>query len=162
MTETSGSRSRGEHVRRLRPAVVSLVSAALVVPTVAPAQATTVRPRTVLTHQSVVTRQDIPSRGKSEPDTVVEPDVAVDPRNSAIAIAAAHDSRFSDGGAVDISVAWTRNAGDTWHHAPVQGITKAAGGFWDRASDPVVTFGPDGTAYLSVLMVSLKCPSAVV
>src|SRR6476646_933778 len=142
MTETSGSRSRGEHVRRLRPAVVSLVSAALVVPTVATAQATTVRPRTVLTHQGVVTRQDIPSRGKSEPDTVVEPDVAVDPRNSNVAIAAAHASRFSDGGAVGISVAWTNNGGAGWHHHAVRGITKAAGGTWARASDPVVTFGP--------------------
>src|SRR5689334_15393491 len=101
--------------------MISLVSVALVVPPVAAAQATTVRPRTVLTHQGVVTRQDIPSRGKSEPDTVVEPDVAVDPKNRNIAIAAAHDSRFADGGAVDISIAWTSNGGATWHHQPVQG-----------------------------------------
>ena len=49
-------------------------------------------------------------------------------------------------------------AGATWHHKPVPGITKAAGGTWDRASDPVVAFGPDGTAYLSVLVISVQLP----
>ena len=101
-------------------------------------------------------RQDIASRGKSEPDTVVEPDVAVDPLDSNIAVAAAHDSRFADGGAVGISVAWTSNGGATWHHKPAPGITTAAGGVWPRASDPVVAFGPDGTAYLSVLAIGAR------
>lgn len=116
----------------------------------------------VVIHQGQVTRQDIASQPGSEPDTVVEPDVAVSPTNSNVAIAAAHDSRFSDGGAVDISVAWTANAGKSWHHMPVRGITTARGGPYDRASDPVVAFGPDGTAYLSVLPFDVtRCPSAV-
>src|SRR5690348_7437955 len=131
MAERSGFVIRSRcSVRPLRPAIVSLVSVALVAPAVVTAHATTVRPRTVLTHQGVVTRQDIPSRGKSEPDTVVEPDVAVDPKNRNVAIAAAHDSRFADGGAVDISVAWTRDGGASWHHHAVRGITIAAGGTW--------------------------------
>jgi hypothetical protein len=149
-------------VRRLRPAIVLLVSAAVVVPAAVAAHATTLRPRVVLTQQGQVTRQDIPSRGKSEPDTVVEPDVAVDPLNSNIAVAAAHDSRYSDGGAVGISVAWTSDGGASWHHKPAPGITKAAGGIWDRASDPVLAFGPDGTAYLSVLAFTNGCATAVV
>ncbi len=93
---------------------------------------------------------------------MVEPDVAVSPLDRNVAIAAAHDGRFPDGGAVDISFAWTHDGGATWHHSPVQGVTKAAGGIWDRASDPVVAFGPDGTAYLSILAINLHCPSAVV
>src|ERR1700760_498251 len=97
----------------------------------------------VVIHQGVVTRQDIKSQAGSETDTVVEPDVAVSPVNKNIAIAVAHDSRFSDGGAVDISYAWTADGGETWKHRPVQGITKATGGQFDRASDPVVAFGPD-------------------
>jgi hypothetical protein len=116
----------------------------------------------VVMHTGLVTRQDIPPRSYSEPDTVVEPDVAVSPLDRNVAIAAAHDGRFPDGGAVDISIAWTHDGGATWHHSPVQGVTKAAGGIWDRASDPVVAFGPDGTAYLSILAISLHCPSAVV
>lgn len=116
----------------------------------------------VVLHQGVVTRQDIPSQAGSEADTVVEPDVAVSPINKNVAIAAAHDSRYSDGGAVDISVAWTSDGGASWHHMPVQGITTATGGPYDRASDPVVAFGPDGTAYLSVLLIDAStCPTAV-
>lgn len=116
----------------------------------------------VVVHQGQVTRQDISSQHGSEPDTVVEPDVAVSPTNSDVAIAAAHDSRFEDGGAVDISVAWTVDAGASWHHMPVRGITRATGGPYARASDPSVAFGPDGTAYLSVLLFDVrKCPSAV-
>jgi hypothetical protein len=150
----------GGYVRRLWFVIVVLASAALAVPALA--SASTVRPHTVLTHQGVVTRQDVASRGKSETDTVVEPDVAVDPRNRNIAVAAAHDSRYADGGAVDISVAWTRDGGATWHHKAAPGLTKAVGGIWDRASDPVLAFGPDGTVYLSVLVISVHCPSAVV
>jgi hypothetical protein len=114
-------------------------------------------------HQGVVTRQDVPSRPGSEPDTVVEPDVAVNPQNQRNAVAAAHDSRYPDGGAVAISVAWTKDAGRRWHHQPVRGVTTATGGSFDRASDPVVAFGPDGTAYLSILAFDIDtCPSAVV
>ncbi|MDQ2724639.1 MAG: glycoside hydrolase, partial [Actinomycetota bacterium] len=116
----------------------------------------------VVIHVGQVTRQDVPSQPGSEPDTVTEPDVAVSPLNPNVAVAAAHDSRYADGGAVDISVAWTNDGGANWQHAPVQGITTAAGGAYNRASDPVVTFGPDGTAYLSVLLVDVTtCPTAV-
>lgn len=119
-------------------------------------------PSPAVLHVGQVTRQDVPSQPGSEPDTVTEPDVAASPLNANIAVAAAHDSRYSDGGAVDISVAWTSNGGSTWQHAPVQGITTATGGVYERASDPVVTFGPDGTAYLSVLLVDIgSCPTAV-
>lgn len=126
-----------------------------------PASAASPGSPVVLQH-GLVTRQDIPTQHGSEPDTVVEPDVAVSPRNDRIAIAAAHDSRFADGGAVTISVAWTADGGASWHHHPVRGITKATGGPYNRASDPVVAFGPDGTAYLSVLLVNVtSCPTAV-
>lgn len=115
-----------------------------------------------LLHTGVVTQQDIASRSGSETDTVVEPDVAVSPVDRDVAIAAAHDSRYRDGGAVDISVAWTADGGAHWHHLPVPGITTASGGPYDRASDPVVAFAADGTAYLSVLLIdATSCPTAV-
>jgi len=96
-------------------------------------------------------RQDVASVPGSEPDTLVEPDIAASPLNPNVAVAAAHDSRFPDGGAVGITHAWTRNGGLTWRHAPVPFITKAAGGAWDRASDPVLAFGPTGDVYLSTI-----------
>lgn len=96
-------------------------------------------------------RQDVPSAPGSEPDTLVEPDMAVSPLDSRVAVVAAHDSRYADGGAVGISHAWTRDGGHSWRHAPVPFITTAAGGAWDRASDPVLAFGPAGDVYLSTI-----------
>jgi hypothetical protein len=136
-----------------------LVAAAAAWPTAAAAAAPD---PPIVVSQGQVIRQDIASQPGSEPDTVVEPHVAVSPTNKNDAIAAAHDSRFPDGGAVDISVAWTADAGKSWHHQPVQGITTAAGGTYQRASDPVIAFGPDGTAYLSVLLIDVTgCRTAV-
>lgn len=108
-----------------------------------------------------IDRQDVAPQPGSEPDTLVEPDIAVSPVNSDVAIAAAHDGRFPDGGAVDISYAWTHDGGHTWHHAPLPGLTVADGGVWDRASDPVLAFGADGTAYLSALVFDNGCATGV-
>jgi hypothetical protein len=108
-----------------------------------------------------IAEQDIASQPGSEPDTLVEPDIAVSPVDPRIAVAVAHDGRFPDGGAVDISYSWTHDAGRHWQHAPMPGLTVANGGVWDRVSDPVVAFGPDGTVYISTLLISLSCPSAV-
>ena len=119
------------------------------------------KPLAVL-HVGQIDRQDVPSSGGCEPDTLVEPDVAISPFNSKIQVAVAHDCRFANGGAVDISYAWTHNGGATWHHAPVPGLTSAVGGKYPRASDPVVAFGADGSVYISALEVNVSnCDSGV-
>src|SRR5690349_708322 len=92
--------------------------------------------------------QDVPPAAGSEPDTLVEPDAAADPEHPDVAVVVGHDGRYPDGGAVGITHAWTRDGGRTWRHAPVPFITTAAGGAWDRASDPVLAFGPGGVLYL--------------
>jgi hypothetical protein len=96
-------------------------------------------------------RQDVPPAPGSEPDTLVEPDVAVSPVNPEVAVVVGHDGRYPDGGAVGITHAWTRDGGRTWRHAPVPFITTAAGGVWDRASDPVLGFDAAGNLYLSTI-----------
>jgi hypothetical protein len=112
-------------------------------------------------HVGQIDSQDVPARNGCEPDTLVEPDVAVSPVNPQIMVAVAHDCRFATGGAVDISYAWTHDGGAHWHHAPMPGLTRAVGGVWARASDPVVAFGPDGSVYVSVLVIDLGCPGGV-
>ena len=89
--------------------------------------------------------------------------MAVSPLNPQIAVAASHDGRYPDGGAVGISYAWTHDGGRSWHHQPVPHLTSSTGGaaVWVRASDPVVAFGPDGDVYISTLLIALTCPSAV-
>jgi hypothetical protein len=125
----------------------------------APAAARTGPPAVL--HVSQIARQNVASRGGCEPDTLVEPDVAVSPFNSNIQIAVAHDCRFATGGAVDIAYAWTHDGGAHWHNAAVPGLTRAVGGVWARASDPVVAFGPDGSVYISSLVFDLTCPGGI-
>jgi hypothetical protein len=148
-------------IHRVPSFVAASCGLLLVAGVLAPTAGAKASPPAVL-HVGKVSQQDIPSRGASEPDTLVEPDVAVSPLHKNVAIAVAHDSRFADGGAVGISVAWTNDGGAHWHHRPVPGITTAVGGPYQRASDPVVTFGPGGSAYLSVLLFNeSNCKTAV-
>jgi hypothetical protein len=112
-------------------------------------------------HVGQISSQDVRAQSGCEPDTLVEPDVAVSPFNSKIQVAVAHDCRFANGGAVDISYAWTHDGGAHWHHAHMPGLTKAVGGVWDRASDPVVAFGPDGSVYVSALTFDTACPGGI-
>jgi hypothetical protein len=117
-------------------------------------------PLTVL-HVGQIDRQDVPSSGGCEPDTLVEPDVAISPVNPKIQVAVAHDCRFAAGAAVDISYAWTHDGGAHWHHAPIPKLTTAVGGAWQAASDPVVAFGPDGSVYVSALVLGSGCTTGV-
>jgi hypothetical protein len=143
--------------------VALAASATVIVPlSTGASAAATSRPPRVL-HVSEIAHQTITPQPNSEPDTLVEPHVAVDPLQPHTAVAVAHEGRFPDGGAVDIGYAWTRDGGGTWHHGVVPYLTTAVGGAYDRASDPVVQFAADGTAYLSTLLFAIPpgCPTAV-
>lgn len=126
----------------------------------APALAARAGPPAVL-HVGQIGRQDVQSHGNCEPDTLVEPDIAVSPFNPKIEVAVAHDCRFATGGAVDIFYAWTHDGGAVWHQSRLPGLTKAVGGTYNRASDPVVAFGADGSVYVSSLVFDVTCPTAV-
>jgi hypothetical protein len=91
------------HNRRHKGRVGDVVAAA-------PAVAAPTQHLTVL-HVGQIAQQDIPPESYSEPDTLVEPDVAVSPANPDWAVAVAHDGRYPDGGAVDITYAWTHDGG---------------------------------------------------
>ena len=140
--------------------LAGLSAAAPALATATPAPVTRAGPPAVL-HVGQIARQNVAPRGNCEPDTLVEPDVAVSPFNSKIQVAVAHDCRFADGGAVDIAYAWTHDGGAHWHNAAVPGLTRAVGGVWARASDPVVAFGPDGSVYISALVIDLTCPGGI-
>jgi hypothetical protein len=128
--------------------------------TAAPALAVPSGPPSVL-HVGQIGRQDVAAHGTCEPDTLVEPDIAVSPFSAKVEVAVAHDCRFATGGAVDIFYAWTHDGGAHWHQSRLPGLTKAAGGSYDRASDPVVAFGADGSVYVSSLVFDVTCPTAV-
>lgn len=84
--------------------------------------------------------------GTNSPGTEVEPSLAVHGLN---AVGAWQQDRWSDGGSRGIGWSSSDDGGATWSApAAVPGLTLCAGGDFQRATDPWVTFSPDGTAYL--------------
>ncbi len=82
----------------------------------------------------------------------VEPMLAVDPTNPANLIGVWQQDRWSDGGSHGLLTGYSSDGGRTWARTAATfsrcaGGNAANGGDYDRASDPWVTFAPDGTAY---------------
>ncbi len=82
----------------------------------------------------------------------VEPFVAVNPANPNNIIGVFQQDRWSNGGAHGLVAASTQDGGTTWseswaHFSTCSGGTDANGGNYGRASDPWVTFAPNGDAY---------------
>jgi hypothetical protein len=86
------------------------------------------------------------------PNAEEEPWVDVNPLNPNNLIAVWQQDRWSDGGAHGLVTAVSHDGGATWartfpHFSICAGGNPQNGGDFDRASDPWVSFGGDGTAY---------------
>ncbi|HEX2090649.1 MAG TPA: sialidase family protein [Actinomycetota bacterium] len=90
----------------------------------------------------------------------VEPHGAVNPRDPSNMVATWQQDRWSDGGARALPVAWTKDGGRTWSMSGLtdgprvnlcSGGTAENGGDYERASDPWVSFAPNGDLYHSSL-----------
>ena len=86
----------------------------------------------------------------------VEPYVAISPVNPNNLIATWQQDRWSAGGASGIVTASSTDGGVTWTRLPFPvsrcgGGTAGNGGNFGRATDPWVTFAPDGVAYQMAL-----------
>jgi hypothetical protein len=92
------------------------------------------------------------SRGVNYPGAEVEPDVSVDPHAPGRVIGVFQQDRWSDGASRGISAVYSANGRD-FHETTLPFSECAPGGLplYARASDPWVSFGPDGTAYASGL-----------
>ena len=89
----------------------------------------------------------------------VEPHVAVNPVNPNHLVAAWQQDRWSNGAARGNRSAASFDGGRTWTASQATfsrctGGTPANGGDYERASDPWVAIGPDGTAYQIAIAVS--------
>ena len=83
-------------------------------------------------------------------DSEVEPNVVVDPTDPNHLLGGWQQDRFSDGGARGLVTAVSTDGGLTWTpHALA--ATLCAGGSYERASDPWVTYAADGRAYAIAL-----------
>jgi hypothetical protein len=89
----------------------------------------------------------------------LEPWVAVNPTDSSNIIGVYQQDRYTFGGARGLGAAVSHDGGQTWgathpHFTSCAGGTAANGGDYQRASDPWVTFSPNGTAYFISLSIS--------
>ncbi|MGZ6143840.1 MAG: sialidase family protein, partial [Myxococcales bacterium] len=92
----------------------------------------------------------------------VEPFLAVDPTNSLHLIGIWQQDRWSNGGANGLVTGVSFDGGATWAQKIVP-YTACSGGTFQRASDPWVSFAPDGTAYQIALGIAgeLNTPGSV-
>ena len=97
----------------------------------------------------------------------VEPWVDVNPANAQNIIGVWQQDRWSDGGARGLATGYSMDGGATWNTTFAKftfcsGGTAANGGDFERASDPWVTFSPNGTAYqISIAFNGLDLTNAV-
>ena len=83
----------------------------------------------------VIARDRYPAPAQSQ--SIAEPDSFA---WGSTVVAAFQVSRFRDGGAVNTGWATSRDGGRTWRAGVLPTLTRASGGPWDRASDPVVAY----------------------
>jgi hypothetical protein len=89
--------------------------------------------------------------GTFYPGTQVEPRLAVDPTNANHMVGVFQQDRWSNGGSFGIGAAVTVDGGKTWADVVIPGLSTCSGGPYDRATDPWVSIGPNGTVYVSSL-----------
>jgi hypothetical protein len=91
------------------------------------------------------------------PDAEVEPYVAVDPTNPQHLLGSVQQDRWNDGGSNGLTNVVSTNGGASWTLAAGQpqfsiceGATSGSAGFFNRATDPWVSFSSDGHVAYSI------------
>jgi hypothetical protein len=97
--------------------------------------------------------------GVNYPDAEVEPFVGVNPTNPANVVAVYQQDRYSNGGSKGTVSSASFDGGLTWLQRPVPADTVCTGGKYDRASDPWISFGPDGVAHAMSLVTDADPPA---
>jgi len=97
--------------------------------------------------------------GTNYPDAEVEPFVGVNPTDPLNIVAVYQQDRYSNGGSKGITSSASFDGGLTWHQVAVPADTVCTGGKYDRASDPWITFGPDGVAHAMSLVTDADPPA---
>jgi hypothetical protein len=94
------------------------------------------------------TADDIGSQnGLLFPNTEVEPWIVVNPINTSNVVGIWQQDRWSDGGARGLVAGVSFDAGLTWEPVAIPGLTACSGDTFQRASDPWLSFAPDGTLH---------------
>lgn len=125
---------------------------------VLPAHATLAAPEVRVTGRSGYSTCDTPAEGpgdKVQVQAEVEPRVAVNPANPNNLVGVWQQDRWISGAAHGLVAAASFDGGTTWRGSKLPFSKCAPGGVaYERASDPWVSIGPDGTVYAVGLSVS--------
>lgn len=97
--------------------------------------------------------------GTNYPETEIEPWIDANPSDPRNLIAGWQQDRWSNGGSRGDVSAYTGDGGASWHTVVLPKVTACTGGRYKRASDPWVSFAPDGTAYFMSLAFDPDLPS---
>ena len=137
-----------KHVRVIAPLTVFLV-VLTVVATFGGGlvHASTVSPLVLVSGTSPYTDCTIGGPGTNYPNAEVEPYVAVNPANTSNIIGVWQQDRWNNGGAHGLVAGFSFDGGATWKETTLPFSACAGGLGYERASDPWISFGPDGKAY---------------
>src|SRR5438093_8497358 len=89
----------------------------------------------------------------------VEPWVDVNPTNPNNIVAFWQQDRWSDGGSRGLVAGVSMNGGTSWTSVAVPGITQCSGGSLPRATDPWLSFAPDGAVHQISLALDIDPPA---
>ncbi len=129
-----------------RPLGLAIVTFALVALLAAPVGAAS--PSATVSGSSPFAACTIGGPGTNYVNAEVEPWVAVNPTNANNLIGAWQQDRWSNGGAHGLVAGYSADGGKSWGETPLPFSACAPGGLpYERASDPWMSIGPDGTAY---------------
>ena len=81
------------------------------------------------------------------PGSEIEPRSAINPSDPRNIVGEYQQDRWSDGGARGLVASVSHDGGASWTRVVVPKTTRCAGGVFDRASDPWVSFAPNGNLY---------------
>ena len=112
--------------------------------------------RTTAASPFAVGCEGTPQVGTVFENAEVEPFLAINPGNVANLVGVWQEDRWSTGGAHGVIAGFSTDGGTNWNRVAMPftrcaGGTAANGGNYERASNPWLSFGPDGTAYLIAL-----------
>jgi hypothetical protein len=99
--------------------------------------------------------------GTNFPGSEVEPWLEVNPTDADNIVAIYQQDRYSDGGAKGTVAAVSMNGGTSWTQVPVPADYRCAGGRFQRATDPWLSFSPDGALHAMSLSIDpIRRPAA--
>lgn len=85
--------------------------------------------------------------GTNFANSEVEPWIDVNPTEADNLVGIFQQDRWSNGGARGLVARFSTNGGTTWTESVIPGVTACSGGFYQRSTDPWVSFSPNGVVH---------------